>query len=245
VSWRPFEFGTAKLSSLDGFVSENSGLVHSTRPQRATGYDSHSYFVKGPEQEIVFAELAGCVLANAVELPVPSARVCSFAGDLLAGTRKVSQLRAAIDLFISKPHLVTNYPTLYEAVVVDAWLGNNDRNMGNVIGCPARGSSIEFVFIDFERAAALRPHPSINSGNLLPRDLWPSNDLGHIMNTRKPLMPPQHMLNRVRAMDEATCLMLLTKVSEAMGGVVWLEDSAFALASRAAKIDQLARDVWK
>ena len=233
------------MRSLDGIVSEDSGLVHSTRPERATGHDDHSYFVKGPELEIVFAELAGCVLANAVELPVPCARVCTIADESLAGTRKVSQLRAAIDLFISRPHLVTNYATLYEAVVVDAWLGNIDRNMGNIIGSPVRGSSIEFVFIDFEKSTSLRRFPIMSSGALLARDLWPSNDLGRIINSQKPLMPPQPMLDRVRAMDETRCLGLLTQVSDALGGVGWYQDSAFALASRAAKIDDLAREVWK
>ncbi|ADW67347.1 hypothetical protein [Granulicella tundricola] len=244
MSWKPFDFGVTELRSLDGVVGEDSGLIHSTRPERATGYDGLSYFVKGPELEIVFAELTGCILANAVELPVPCARVCSFQGNLLAGTRKISQVRAAIDMFISSPRLVTNHETLYDAAVVDVWLANYDRNMGNIVGTPNGGSKIDFVFIDFEKSIVLRQYPNMLAAQRAPRDFWPSEDLGRLMSERKPLFPPPGIMSRIRGMNENRCLEISAEVADALGGVPWHEDTAFVLAARAANIERLTREVW-
>jgi hypothetical protein len=86
VSWKPFSFGVVPLATLDDDVISGTGLVYSTNPKRATGEDSVDYFVKGPDVDMVFAELAGCILANAVGLTVPCAKVCTIGDDKLAGT---------------------------------------------------------------------------------------------------------------------------------------------------------------
>jgi hypothetical protein len=55
------------LLSFDGRVSAPEGIVYSTSPRRAEGEDGHSYFIKGPDVEVVFAELAGCSFATRVK----------------------------------------------------------------------------------------------------------------------------------------------------------------------------------
>lgn len=129
-------------------------------------------------------------------------------------------------------------------MVVDVWLGNVDRNMGNVIGNPAAGDRIEFVFIDFEKSVALRPYPNVRSAMLDSRHLWPSEDLGRILAARKPLMPPINAIARIRALGEEDCRILIKSVSDAMGGIEWANDSAAALAKRAREIQSLAEEVW-
>lgn len=243
MGWKPFSFDVVQLATLDDEVASGSGLVYSTNPRKAIGMDEETYFVKGPDREVVFAELAGCVLANAVGITVPSARVCIFADMLLAGTRQVSSIRA-IEPWLRRPDKVRNYPEIFEAVIVDVWLGNTDRNMGNVIGDCAAGDEIEFVFIDFEKSVALRQYPNVNTAMIDSRRLWPSEDLGRMLMARKPLMPPFNAIARIRKLDEEACSALINPVSEALGGIEWAGDTAAALARRAGQIQSLAEEVW-
>ena len=76
------------LDTLGGAVSAPDGVIYSTSPKRAEGADSFSYFVKGPSQEIVFAELAGCLLAREVGLLVPDVAACAFDNDIYCGSQK-------------------------------------------------------------------------------------------------------------------------------------------------------------
>ncbi len=85
----PFTLSAVDLLTMDGRVCPPRGMVYSTNPHRAEGKDGHSYFVKGPDVEVVFAELAGCTLAAAVGLPVPPVATCAYDGNLYAGSRKV------------------------------------------------------------------------------------------------------------------------------------------------------------
>lgn len=59
------------LSTLDVPVNAPEGVIYSSSPRRAEGEGGHSYFVKGPEVEVAFAELVGCSFAAEVELIVP------------------------------------------------------------------------------------------------------------------------------------------------------------------------------
>jgi hypothetical protein len=195
VSWKPFTFGSVNLTTLDGAVAEGTGLVYSTAPQRAVGDDGGDYFVKGPDREVVFAELAGCVLANAVGLTVPSVRACQVAGEFLAGSRLVSNIRM-IAPFLDQRQRVSNFEDVFDAVVVDIWLGNTDRNMGNIIGNRLKSGLIEFVFIDFEKSVTLRRFPTINSAGILDRDLWPRYELGDKLRRHKPPVAPRAMMDR-------------------------------------------------
>ena len=88
-----------------------------------------------------------------------------------AGSREVSGVRL-VEPWLRKPRCAINFQEMFAAIVVDVWLGNVDRNMGNIIGDPA-GEQLELVFIDFEKSVTLRPSPFIKSGMIGPRDLWP------------------------------------------------------------------------
>lgn len=243
MGWRPFSFGVIDLATLDEKIGGDSGLVYSTSPQKAVGMDDESYIVKGPETEVVFAELAGCVLADAVGVTVPIARACRITNYMLAGSREVSSLRL-IEPWLGKPPKVINYAEMFAAIVVDVWLANVDRNMGNVIGEPAGGDKIEFVFIDFEKSASLRPNPMITTSLIDPRQLWPSNQLGRILMNAKPLHPPAETLQRIAEMNDLACLRLIQPVVDAIGEVAWAESSVSTLARRAGTIHRLMEEVW-
>src|SRR5207244_2350028 len=75
------------------------------------------------------------------------------------------------------------------AVAVDVWLANTDRNIGNVLARPRSDKKFELVFIDFEKSLTLRPFPVILS-NIQPGKLWPTGDLGHEIRAKKTLVPP-------------------------------------------------------
>jgi hypothetical protein len=74
LAWKPFSFGSIELLTFDDKVQSGSGLVYSTNPNTGTDHDGEKYFIKGPEPEVAFAELAGCVVANAVGLTVQDER---------------------------------------------------------------------------------------------------------------------------------------------------------------------------
>ena len=243
MAWKPFSFGTIELLTFDEKVSSGSGLVYSTSPSTAIDEDGEKYFVKGPEPEVVFAELAGCVLANAVGLTVPCAKVCSIAGHMLAGTRSISNIRL-IEPFLRRPDRTTNHSEVFEAIIVDVWLANTDRNMGSIVGSLADDGKVEFVFIDFEKSAALRPSPIINSTMVQARSLWPSDELGALVRDSKPLLTPMRTLRSIAQMDENACNLLIQPVSDALGGIAWATDCVAAVARRARKIHELAEEVW-
>ena len=245
MTWRPFSFDVINLATLDDKMGGDSDLVYSTSPQRAVGEDDESYVVKGPELEVVFAELAGCVLASAVGITVPAVRSCRISSYTLAGSREVVPNLRVIEPFLRSPKRVVNFAEVFEAIVVDIWLGNVDRNMGNVIGHPMEQGKIEFVFIDFEKSTTLRPNPTINSAIIDPRQLWPSDQLRDRLANHKPLHPPGETMNRVSRIDAATCLSLIQPVAESLGGVPWVESTVDVLSSRANRIRPLAEAVWK
>lgn len=135
---------------------------------------------------MVFAEISGCVLAREVGLTVPDVAACYLADETYAGSQKVDDALREIDPWLSRPPKVANFGELFETIVVDAWLANKDRNIGNILARPIGGSHVEFVIIDFEKSRALRRTPTISSTMLGSRELWPSGELGRVVSQRKP-----------------------------------------------------------
>lgn len=218
--------------------------MYSTQPRRAIGADSIEYFVKGTDKEMVFAELAGCVLANHIGLPVPCARVCEYESELYAGTRRVSDLRY-IQPFLARPDLVSNWTTVFEVIAIDIWLCNTDRNMGNIVGYSSGGvRDLMFVYIDFEKSVCLRRFPTVQSASVAPRALWPTELLGTALRLRKPMVPPSEVLSRIAQVQPEDCERLLVPVANALGGIEWLRDVIETLAARARKIKSLVEEVW-
>jgi hypothetical protein len=76
-----------------------------------------------------------------------------------------------------------------------------------------RSRKIEFVFLDFEKSVALRPQPLVSSTMLPPRQLWPSGELGLKLRRRKPLRPPQSMLDRISSISANRCAQLIDEVT--------------------------------
>jgi hypothetical protein len=243
LAWRPFSFSKVELLTMDEEVTSGTGLVYSTSPRTALDSDGETYFVKGPDIQTVFAELAGCVLAHAVGLTVPCAKACQFSNQIFAGTRSVSTFRM-IEPYLRKPARALNHGEVFEAVVVDTWLANPDRNLGNIVGCPGADGKMEFVFIDFEKSTALRPSPRTRSTMIEAQELWPSDQLGNLLLDCKPLIIPMRTLQSIEQMTEDECNLLIQPISEVLGGVEWAADCAAALSWRARRIRQLAEEVW-
>jgi hypothetical protein len=233
------------LLTLDTTVSAPEGIVYSTSPRRAEGIDRHSYFIKGPEIEVAFAELAGCSFAAEVGLIVPEVAVCSFGGDKYGGSRKVADSLRDVAAWLKRPHKIRNHADLYAVIVVDAWLGNVDRNLGNVLGRSAHGSEIEVVMIDFEKSKTLRPNPIIESTMVQAKALWPTGELGQVLKATKPLHPPQQIVDRVRQLNRQKCKEVIDSVVSKLGPVAWADNSVEAVFRRAGRIAEIAEEVWR
>ena len=88
-----FSYSRTTLLTIDDPVVAPKGLVYSTSPRRAEGLNGRSYFIKGTDHETVFAEVAGCILANAVGLPIPAVALCDFDGTKFAGSEDLGGIR--------------------------------------------------------------------------------------------------------------------------------------------------------
>lgn len=239
----PFTFSVVDLLTMDDRVCPPPGVVYSTDPHRAEGEDGHSYFVKGPDVEVVFAELAGCTLAAAVGLPVPPVATCAYDGNLYAGSRKV-EVRDFKPLLKSGTR-IQNAADLYNMIVVDVWLANPDRNLGSLVGTQLGHGNVELLCIDFEKSVVLRRNPLIQTSMVGPRQIWPSGELGTTLRQDKPLFPPVSILNAIEAFTLARCQEILKPISIAVPAATWAEDSVFALSRRGEAIRTLAEEVWR
>jgi hypothetical protein len=234
-----------KLATFDDAVIPPPGVFYSTNPHRAEGENGVPYFVKNTELETVFAEVAGSRLAQEVGLPVAGIAACVWDDGLYAGSVKVPKAIRHIDPWINRSLKVVNFHDLFNVIVVDTWLANNDRNIESVVGKPIQGDTIEFVFIDFEKSVTLHPNPVILSPMVEPNDLWPRGKLGMELRACKPLVPPVAIINRIRDVTRPRCEEIIGEVLEAINlPVAWADGSAQALAHRAQIIPRLAEDVW-
>jgi hypothetical protein len=233
------------LLTFDEKVVAPPDIIYSTSPRRAVGDDGRPYFIKGPDLEVVFAEITGCVLAREVGLPVPDVAACYGDGETYAGSAKVKDALRELPPFNYLHDVATNYGDLFDAIVVDVWLANTDRNFGNVVCEPQRGGRVKLVFIDFEKSVTLRPQPIMSSMSLEAWRLWPTGELGNELRARKPLRPPQAMIERIHSLSQERCNRLVTEAVDVIGSPVgWADDSVHALSRRAGRIAQLVEEVW-
>jgi len=234
-----------ELLTLDVPITAPEGIVYSTSPRRAEGEDGHSYFIKGPDTEITFAELAGCSFAQEVGLVVPSVAVCSFADRKYSGSRKVSDSLRDVAAWLKRPAKIKNRNDLFSVIVVDAWLANVDRNLGNVLGRSTRDSEIEVIMIDFEKSKTLRPNPIIESSMVRPRSLWPTGELGQALKGAKTLHPPQPIMDRIRQVTRQRCTDIVNEVLAKLGPVAWADNSIEAVSRRTTRINEIVEEVWR
>lgn len=238
---------TVDLAALGARISAPSGIVYSTDPRIGICPAGRRYFTKGPDEEIVFAELAGCLLAEQVGLPVAAVSVCVFGGEKHCGSHKVADLGRDVMPWLKTPELVTNFGDLYAAVVVDCWLANEDRNLGNVLATAQGKGKVSLVMIDFEKSRALRPSPTISSTMVDARNLWPRGDLGALAKAFKPMVPPAPILQRITAIADKPGAIdeILQAVTSAYKPVGWSADTVAALTHRGRHIGDIAEDVWR
>jgi hypothetical protein len=238
-------FPSVDLFTLDETVSGPLGMVYSTSPRTGTTKEGGTYFVKGPDQIIAFAELAGCLLARAVDLTVPPVAVCHFAGHSYCGTQEIATIGRNVLPWL-KPDRAANFDELYAAIVVDAWMANVDRNAGNVVCRAATKGRVELVMIDFEKSAALRPNPLISSTMTEPQKLWPSEEIGLIARKTRPLHPPAAMIARIKALCEKRVDIeaIITAAANPFGPLEWSSGCVDALIKRGLSIQKIAGEVW-
>lgn len=236
---------TINLLTLDEDVAGPDNIVYSTSPQTATVEDGTKYFVKGPDPIIAFAELAGCLLAQAVGLVVAPVSVCCFESDKFCGSQEVATIGRNVAPWLD-PKRTTNFQDLYAAVVVDVWLANIDRNLGNVVARGIPGGKAELVFIDFEKSAALRPNPRISPNMIPPAQLWPSGELGDILRRAKPLHPPAPAISKIQAFVKQPqgVQSIIRSVCAQLEEVEWWDGSVDTVISRGSAIQKLAGEVW-
>jgi hypothetical protein len=233
------------LLTRDVPVRSPLGIVYSTEPVAAEGENRVSYITKGPSVEVVFAELVGCTLAREVGLPVPDVAAASWDGETYAAVARVEADRD-VDHWLGRPQRVSNFADLFSAVVVDIWLANADRNMGNILGKQKEDKQIEFVLIDFEKSTALRPQPTVRSTLVEPRELWPTAQLGQALRALRPPHPPRETIDRIHSLAPERCSEIIQDfVAEIEPRVSWGDDSVHAIMTRADRIHLLAEEVWQ
>jgi hypothetical protein len=232
------------LLTFDSLVSSPEGMIYSTAPHIGYGSDGITYFVKGPEPEVIFAEIAGCLFAREVGLIVPDVAICRFEDSKFCGSAKVEGLRNVAP-WLARTQKVRNASDLYNVIVVDAWLANDDRNMGNILARPVHGSEVEIVMIDFEKSKALRPNPIIVSTMLKPGQLWPREELGQILRQQKPLFASLGIIERIRNVGRDRCTEIIMDVAGKMGPVDWADNSIDVVSRRAERIAEIASEIWK
>ena len=237
-----FSYSRTTLLTIDEPVVAPKGLVYSTAPRRAEGDNGRSYFIKGDNNETVFAEIAGCILANAVGLPVPAVALCAFEGAMFAGSEDLNGIRD-VSAWLRDRDNIENVPDLFRVIAVDTWLANTDRNWGNLIGESSGGEKIRLFFIDFEKSVALRPMPLMSTAGVRSNDLWPRGELGSLIRGWGYLHPPQDILTKIAEFNLEHCRELLSPPATALG-IDWLDSSCDALSRRSTQIQTLVEGVW-
>jgi HipA-like kinase len=229
-------------------VTPPEGIVYSTAPRKVTGLDTFSYFVKGPEPNIVVAEAVAHQLAESLNLKIPAFGVAvpDDTGNAYFASREVERCQRQIDRWIERDRTI-NRRDLAKIVVFDIWVMNYDRNMNNVVGAgqlAPNDGKVEIIAIDFEKSAALRgPYPLMTTAEIDPRKLWPTGTLGNLV-VGAPI--PGDFCDAIHATSRDHVLDAFAKVEARINKPIeWKESSAKVLTTRAANIRRLAQEVWK
>jgi hypothetical protein len=234
-----------ELIALNNEVPSPGGIVYSTSPRTAIGADGRTYYVKGYNDATAFAEVCGCRLAAVASLPVPQADLGLFAGDLYAAVVEVEHKIQNVAPWVNSQAGIVNLEDLFGAVVVDCWLANDDRNMGNLVGTPVGHQRITVSIIDFEKSKTLHMNPTIEAANLEPRRLWPTGELGNKLNQIRPTHPPQRYIDSIRSIGHDAVRQIVSSTAQQLATVTWVESSVDVLVSRAQRIQLLAEEVWQ
>ena len=232
------------LVTIEAPVQGELGKVYSTAPEVAIGHDGRTYFIKGRNSPTAFAEVAGCRLAKLAGIRVPEAGVGTFMGDLYAAIESVPKPERNIRPWLLSPDRIKNRGHLFEVIAVDTWLVNDDRNMGNLVGSSTGSGQIDVFMIDFEKSRSLADQPFMSSGSVDPQRLWPTAELGRLLNETRPSRCPAGILDRLRALSAVEIREAILPVAAELPFVTWQESSIELLLRRARNIDTLVEEVW-
>jgi hypothetical protein len=134
---------------------------------------------------------------------------------------------------------------LFSVIVVDTWLTNDDRNMGNLVGSSLGDGRIDIFMIDFEKSRTLGANPFIGSGSVDPKRLWPRDELGDVLRRIRPAKAPDAMLNRIKGFSQQQISDIVLPVAAELPFVDWQDSSVEVLYRRAQNIDRLVGAVWE
>lgn len=176
-------------------------------------------------------------------MKVPDSYLCHFQSEVYAGVVAVPKAQRSIRPWLKSMERINNADDLYHVVAVDTWLANNDRNMGNLVGCPLKDGRIDVYMIDFEASLALGPNP-FTSVAIEPKTLWPTTELGAILKAGRPKECPQGILDKIHNIEERTIRDLVNPCAATLEAITWGEDSIQVLLRRAAKIHDHVKAVW-
>ncbi|HET7023840.1 MAG TPA: hypothetical protein VFI39_01385 [Gemmatimonadales bacterium] len=208
--------------------------------------DGQRYYVKGPKTPVVFAEAAGYCLAREAGLAVPEWAFWLDPRDnaTFFASREIQIRSGVVDLLRADPLGVA--PFLQLCIVIDIWLANPDRNMGNIVLDPISDSGAIVkrpLAIDFEKSQVLRGESRFQVNMLNGRSFWPREELGA---TCQGLPFPEGCCAVVSAYDEARIYGLLQGVHLDMHipPLAWFDSAVSQLADRAHKIHELTQEAW-
>lgn len=217
------------------------GVVYSTNPKTAVGLDELTYFLKGPEIEIVAAEAFAHLLARLVDLPVPDFGLARIDDDTYFASLE-AQIRN-VGHFLANGK-ITNPQTLQETIVFDVWVANTDRNLGNFVGqVTPNPNHVRILPIDFEKSASIRERTPIVQIPMIPvRDFWPSEDLGRIASGSR---LPEDFCGRIAAVTSNQITHCAGVVAAHLPQYEWGDSTVRVLKTRASQIVRLCREVWR
>jgi hypothetical protein len=223
-------------------------LVFSTQPRKATGRDGCSYFVKGPDLNIVVAEAVAYQLARHLGLEVPDfglALSMDGSGPLFA-SKEVPRCYRQVELWIRQGK-TSNCEMLSCMSAFDVWVMNKDRNINNLVGeSHVRPANvlIKLVAIDFEKCMALRgPYPLTTTPEIRPRSLRPSGTLETLLAGKE---CPDSFLRKIEGMTEGHVRDAFGRVEARLGSPIsWKDSSAQLLGRRATRIREHVMEVWR
>ncbi len=227
-----------------------ANVVYSTNPRFSVDTAGRKYYIKGSDDvRIVQAELIGHILAGLVKIPVPH-----YAVGRLAGETRCHFCSCIVDdaLRDVETHLRTNRlidaSVLPRIVLLDVWLGNYDRNMGNLLGrskSDATAGSVEIVAIDFEKAVVVRSDAPLIELPMRKRGtLWPTGVLGACCKGRFPLTQEAVALFRAIGRHQIERAVVKTFAATRVDDAERCETVIDALVKRQSTIESLAKDEW-
>lgn len=220
-----------------------SGIVYSTSPRLFECDDGETYVIKFPGLPGVIAECVCHMLAKQIEVPVPDfAITLSHQGEWGFCSRYRSDaIRDALPFLRGHRHQ-TLMLQMSDIMALDVWVGNVDRNLGNLLVGGRDGENV-LIAIDFEKAVAVtQEHPTADLMMRQDREFWPSELLGQICNGA-PF--PRHLALIAQNAARWTSAILDTMAQSFGLEYHWRSATEHVLLSRADGLQQICEQLWK